>query len=163
MAGTWRQELKQKSWRIIAYWLSLLTLSTAQVCLHRDGPAYLAVKKMSHTHAYRPTSRGQSLSWDSFFPSVSLESRQNYPAQTTVGISPLRGRRTLPNLPKEPVPYTRAGFSSRSARAYFAAATIFIDLVIFWMFLMDFSLLVTKILKCHVRQRRYHYIIIRST
>jgi hypothetical protein len=54
-------------------------------------------------------------------------------------------------LPKDPVPYTRAGFNSLSARAYFAAATIFIDLVIFWMFLIDFSRLVTEKLKCCIK------------
>lgn len=40
------------------------------------------------------------------------------------------------------IPYTPAAFSSLSARAYFVAATIFIDLVIFWMLLIDFSHLV---------------------
>merc|ERR1711915_716160 len=43
---------------------------------------------------------------------------------------------------RAPVPYTRAGFSCLSARAYFAAATIFMDFVIFWMFLMDFNRMV---------------------
>lgn len=56
----------------------------------------------------------------------------------------LRTRNPAILLPRDPVPYTRAGFSSLSARAYLAAATIFIDLVIFWMFLIDFSRLVTE-------------------
>ncbi len=37
----------------------------------------------------------------------------------------------------------RAGFRALSALEYFAAATIFMDLVIFWMFLMDFNRMVT--------------------
>lgn len=47
------------------------------------------------------------------------------------------------DVPRAPEPYTLAGFSCLSARAYLAAATIFMDLVIFWMFLMDFRRMVT--------------------
>lgn len=42
-------------------------------------------------------------------------------------------------LPVAPVPYTRAGLSSRSALAYFAAETICIVLVIFLMLVTDFN------------------------
>lgn len=51
--------------------------------------------------------------------------------------------RMLWDVPRAPEPYTLAGFNCFSARAYLAAATIFMDLVIFWMFLMDFSRMVT--------------------
>lgn len=49
------------------------------------------------------------------------------------------------HLPRAPVPYTRAGLRDRSALAYLAAATIFMDLVIFWIFLTDLSRMVTGI------------------
>lgn len=52
------------------------------------------------------------------------------------------------HLPRAPVPYTRAGLRDRSALAYLAAATIFMDLVIFWMFFTALSRMVTGIDRC---------------
>ena len=46
-------------------------------------------------------------------------------------------------LLKAPMPYVLAGLSSFSAIWYFAADTIFIDLVIFSMFVTDFNLIDT--------------------
>lgn len=40
-------------------------------------------------------------------------------------------------IPVAPAPYDLADFSSRSALVYLAAAIIFMDLVIFWMFVTD--------------------------
>lgn len=48
-------------------------------------------------------------------------------------------------LPWAPSPKGLAGRSSRSDRAYFAAATIFILFVIFCMFLTDFNRIETAI------------------
>lgn len=50
----------------------------------------------------------------------------------------------LLQVPAAPVPYTLAGKSSRSAFLNFAADTIFMDLVIFWIFFTDFSLRATR-------------------
>lgn len=50
----------------------------------------------------------------------------------------LLGRLRRQRSPFVPWPKLRAHFRSRSARAYFAADTIFIDWVIFWMFFTDF-------------------------
>lgn len=51
----------------------------------------------------------------------------------------------LSKIPEAPAPYDLAGFNSFSARPNLAADTIFIDLVIFWMFFTDFNLTDTVI------------------
>ena len=47
-------------------------------------------------------------------------------------------------IPVAPTPYDLADFSSRSAFVYLAAAIIFMDWVIFWIFFTDFSRFATK-------------------
>lgn len=96
--------------------------------------------------SYRAGDQNQKIS---FYAILSADWEQN----------PARIIRHLPTpggsayVPRAPLPYTLAGFSCLSAREYLAAATIFIDFVIFWMFLMDFNRMVTKgredVAHCH--------------